>query len=80
VCPQRFRRHFSCTLLERGGAEGNLAGLNGRASLQMLTWHGARARRSYDRIMETGRDRDPNREAAHTTAERTVDGDRPHGL
>ena len=42
--------------LERGGAEGDLMELNGWISPQMLTWYGAsarraRARRSYDRIM-----------------------------
>jgi hypothetical protein len=53
---QRFRHHFSHTWLERGGAEGDLMELNGWVSPQMLIWYGAsargaRARRSYDRIM-----------------------------
>jgi hypothetical protein len=56
VHPQRFRHHFSHTWLDRGGAEGDLMQLNGWSSAQMLTWYGAsargaRARRSYDRIM-----------------------------
>jgi integrase/recombinase XerD len=54
--PQRFRHHFSHTWLERGGAEGDLMELNGWVSPQMLIWYGAsargaRARRSYDRII-----------------------------
>jgi integrase len=56
VYPHRFRHHFSHTWLERGGAEGDLMELNGWVSPQMLTRYGAsargaRARRSYDRIM-----------------------------
>ncbi len=56
VYPQRFRHHSSHTWLDRGGAEGDLMELNGWVSLQMLTRYGAsargaRARRSYDRIM-----------------------------
>ena len=56
VYPHRFRHHFSHTWLERGGAEGDLMELNGWSSPQMLEWYGgsargARARRSYDRIM-----------------------------
>jgi site-specific recombinase XerD len=55
--PHRFRHHFSHTWLDRGGAEGDLMELNGWTSPQMLRWYGAsarnaRARRSYDRIME----------------------------
>jgi hypothetical protein len=52
------RRHdFSHTWLDRGGAEGDLMELNGWTSPQMLRRYGAsarsaRARRSYDRIME----------------------------
>jgi integrase len=54
--PQRFRHHVSHTWLDRGGAEGDLMQLNGWSSPQMLTWYGAsargaRARRTYDRIM-----------------------------
>ena len=57
VYPHRFRHHFSHTWLERGGAEGDLMELNGWVSPQMLTRYGAsargaRARRSYDRVME----------------------------
>jgi site-specific recombinase XerD len=57
VYPHRFRHHFSHTWLDRGGAERDLMELNGWTSPQMLTRHGAsargaRARRSYDRIMD----------------------------
>ena len=53
----RFRHHFSHTWLDRGGAEGDLMELNGWSSLQMLRRYGAsarsaRARRTYDRIMQ----------------------------
>jgi integrase len=56
VSPHRFRHHFSHTWLDRGGAAGDLMELNGWSSPQMLAWYGgsarsARARRSYDRIM-----------------------------
>jgi integrase/recombinase XerD len=56
VYPHRFRHHFSYTWLERGGAEGDLMELNGWSSPQMLKRYGAsargaRARRSYDRVM-----------------------------
>jgi integrase len=56
VYPHRFRHHFSHTWLDRGGAGGGLMELNGWSSPQMLEWYGgsargARARRSYDRIM-----------------------------
>jgi integrase/recombinase XerD len=56
VYPHRFRHHFSHTWLDRGGAGGDLMELNGWSSPQMLEWYGgsargARARRSYDRIM-----------------------------
>jgi integrase/recombinase XerD len=56
VYPHRFRHHFSHTWLDRGGAEGDLMELNGWASPQMLRRYGAsarsaRARRTYDRIM-----------------------------
>jgi site-specific recombinase XerD len=52
----RFRHHFSHTWLDRGGAEGDLMELNGWSSPQMLRRYGAsargaRARRTYDRIM-----------------------------
>ena len=45
------------TSLDRGGAEGDLMELNGWTSPQMLARYGAsargaRARRSYDRIMD----------------------------
>ncbi len=57
VYPHRFRHHFSHTWPDRGGAERDLMELNGWTSPQMLTRHGAsargaRARRSYDRIMD----------------------------
>jgi len=53
----RFRHHFSHSWLDRGGAEGDLMELNGWSSPQMLRRYGARARsararRTYDRIME----------------------------
>ena len=56
--PHRFRHHFSHTWLDRGGAEGDLMELNGWVSPQMLTRYGAsargaRARRSYDRVMNS---------------------------
>ena len=55
--PHRFRHHFSHTWLDRGGAERDLMELNGWTSRQMLTRYGAsargaRARRSYNRIMD----------------------------
>jgi integrase/recombinase XerD len=55
--PHRFRHHFSHTWLDRGGAEADLMELNGWSSPQMLRRYGAsarsaRARRSYDRIMD----------------------------
>lgn len=55
--PHRFRHHFSHTWLDRGGAERDLVELNSWTSLQVLTRYGAsargaRARRSYDRIMD----------------------------
>jgi integrase len=55
--PHRFRHHFSHTWLDRGGPEGDLMELNGWSSPQMLRRYGAsaraaRARRTYDRIME----------------------------
>ena len=51
------RHYFSHTWLDRGGAERDLMELNGWTSPQMLTRYGAsargaRARRSYDRIMD----------------------------
>ena len=56
--PHRFRHHFSHAWLDRGGAEGDLMELNGWVSPQMLTRYGAsargaRARRSYDRVMNS---------------------------
>jgi hypothetical protein len=55
--PHRFRHHFSHTWLDPGGAEGDLMELDGWSSLQMPRRYGAsarsaRARRTYDRIME----------------------------
>jgi integrase len=55
--PHRFRHHVSHTWLDRGGPEGNLMELNGWSSPQMLARYGAsarsaRARCTYDRIME----------------------------
>jgi site-specific recombinase XerD len=57
VYPHRFRHYFSRTWLDRGGPEGDLMELNGWVSPQMLTRYGAsaraaRARRTYDRIMD----------------------------
>jgi len=57
VYPHRFRHHFSHTWLDRGGAERDLMELSGWTSPQMLARYGAsargaRARRSYDRIMD----------------------------
>jgi site-specific recombinase XerD len=57
VYPLRFRHHFSHTWLDRGGAEGDLMELNGWSSPQMLRRYGAsarsaRARRTYDHIMQ----------------------------
>jgi site-specific recombinase XerD len=57
VHPHKFRHHFSHTWLDNGGAEGDLIELNGWAGPQMLALYGrsarsARARRSYDRVME----------------------------
>jgi len=57
VFPHRFRHHFSHTWLDCGGPEGDLMELNGWTSPQMLRRYGAsarsaRARRTYDRIME----------------------------
>ena len=54
--PHRFRHYFSHTWLDRGGPEGDLMELNGWTSPQMLRRYGAsargaRARRTYDRIM-----------------------------
>lgn len=54
--PHRFRHHFCHTWLDRGGEGGDLMELNGWSSPQMVQWYGAsasgaRARRSYDRIM-----------------------------
>jgi integrase/recombinase XerD len=55
--PHRSRHHFSHTWPDRGGAERDQMELNGWTSPQMLTRYGAsarsaRARRSYDRIMD----------------------------
>jgi site-specific recombinase XerD len=56
VYPHRFRHHFAHTWLDRGGPEGDLMELCGWTSPQMLRRYGAsarsaRARRTYDRIM-----------------------------
>ena len=56
--PHRFRHHFCQTWLDRGGAEGDLMELSGWSTPQMLTRYGgtargARARRSYDRVMSS---------------------------
>ena len=53
----RFRHHFSHTWLDCGGPEGDLMELNGWTLPQMLRRYGAsarsaRARRTYDRIMQ----------------------------
>jgi integrase/recombinase XerD len=56
VFPHLFRFHFSHTWLDRGGTEGDLMELNGWTSTQMLRRYGARsarARSSYDRIMDS---------------------------
>lgn len=58
VHPHKFRHHFSHVWLDKGGAEGDLKELNGWSSDQMLRRYGAsargaRARRSYDRIMDS---------------------------
>ena len=55
--PHRFRHHFSHAWLDHGGAEGDLMEFNGWTSPQMLRRYGAsarsaRARRSYDRVMD----------------------------
>jgi site-specific recombinase XerD len=57
VFPHWLRHHFSHTWLDHGGAEGDLMELNGWTSPQMLRRYGAsarsaRARRSYDRVMD----------------------------
>jgi integrase/recombinase XerD len=57
VHPHRFRHHFSHTWLDRDGEGGDLMELNGWSSPQMLDRYArgaraARARRTYDRIME----------------------------
>jgi len=62
VFPHRFRHHFSHPWLDHGGAEGDLMELNGWTFPQMLGRYGAstrsaRARRSYDRVMEEHPDR-----------------------
>ena len=62
--PHRFRHHFSHTWLDRGGPEGDLMELNGWSSPQVLRRYGAsarsaRARRTYDRIMDDSPERHP---------------------
>lgn len=59
VHPHRFRHHFSRTWLDRGGPKADLMELCGRTSPQMLRVYGvsarsARARRTYDRVMDNG--------------------------
>jgi hypothetical protein len=49
--PHRFRHHFCQAWLDRGGAEGDLMELAGWSTTGG-TARGARARRSYDRVME----------------------------
>jgi hypothetical protein len=54
---QRYQLLLVAAWLDRGGAERDLMELNGWTSPQMLTRYGAsargaRARRSYDRIMD----------------------------
>jgi site-specific recombinase XerD len=54
--PHRFRHHFCQAWLDRGGAEGDLMELAGWSTPQMIEVYGgvargARARRSYDRVM-----------------------------
>jgi hypothetical protein len=66
VSPHRFQHHLSHTWLDRGGADGDLMELNGWTSPQMLRRYGAsarsaRARRSYDRVMEDARLSKPRR-------------------
>jgi integrase len=56
VNPHKFRHTFSHNWLDNGGAEGDLMGLNGWPSPQMLARYGrsarnARARRHYDGVM-----------------------------
>ena len=56
--PHRFRHHFCQAWLDRGGAEGDLMELAGWSTPQMIevyggTARGARARRSYDRVMSS---------------------------
>jgi hypothetical protein len=61
TCPDAglpgFRHHFSHAWPDRRGAAGDLTGLNGWTSPQMLRRYGAsarsaRARRSYARVMD----------------------------
>jgi hypothetical protein len=47
-----FRHHFSSTRPGCEGTERELTELSGWSSPQMLTRHSARARRSYDKIMD----------------------------
>jgi integrase len=56
--PHRFRHHFCQAWLDRGGTEGDLMELAGWSTAQMITVYGgvargARARRSYDRVMSS---------------------------
>ena len=57
VHPHKFRQDCYHTWRDKGGAEGDLMELNGWSSPQMLRRYGrsaasARARRSYDRVMD----------------------------
>ena len=66
---RRFRHHFSHTWLDHGRAEGDLIELNGWTFPQMLRRYGAsarsaRARRSYDRVMEDAPKPEPARAVA----------------
>jgi integrase/recombinase XerD len=56
--PHRFWHHFCQAWLDRGGAEGDLMALAGWSTPQMIevyggTARGARARRSYDHVMDS---------------------------
>jgi hypothetical protein len=81
-CPRRFRYHFSHAWLDHGGAEGDLMVLNGWTSPQMLRRYGAsarsaRARRSYDRVMQAVRNvTRPRNQPTADAASRNVTTDR----
>jgi len=82
VHPHRFRHHFSHTWLDCGGPEGDLMELNGWASPQMLRRYGAsaraaRARRTYDRIMDDMQQRWPRSASAGRAEHRSPRGEDP---